>query len=201
MKGFLISRCLSNRPECRVSSAAIRSADFSTSTARSVISPKLPIGVATTKSIAHHRFKIGRWLSNQTSVLLFNKADVRTENESVTEDKMRTSSYLLILSIFALVGCGEEPTAVTTTTTQVTTTGPAREVVVTRAPPPVRVETQTVAPAPGYTWTGGYCRWTGTTYVWVPGTWMVHPRPAAVWVEGHWVPRYNGWVWVPGHWQ
>jgi hypothetical protein len=166
-----------------------------------VISPKLPIGVATTKSIPYHRFKISRWLSNHPGVLLFNKADVRTENESVTEDKMRTSSYLLILSILALVGCGEEPTAVTTTTTQVTTTGPAREVVVTRAPPPVRVETQTVAPAPGYTWTGGYWRWTGTTYVWVPGTWIVRPRPAAVWVEGHWVPRYNGWVWVPGHWQ
>jgi hypothetical protein len=59
-----------------------------------------------------------------------------------------------MLALLALVGCAEEPTAVTTTTTtQVTTAGPAREVVVTRAPPPVRVETQTVAPAPGYVWT------------------------------------------------
>src|SRR6478672_6836568 len=84
---------------------------------------------------------------------------------------MRTSSYLLMLALLALVGCAEEPTAVTTTTTttQVTTAGPAREVVVTRAPPPVRVETQTVAPAPGYIWTRGYWRWTGTTYGWVPG--------------------------------
>jgi len=137
-----------------------------------------------------------------SGVIHFNKANVRTENESVTEDKMRTSSYLLTLSILALVGCAGEPTTVTTTTTQeVTTTGPAREVVVTRAPPPLRVETQTVAPAPGYAWTRGYWRWTGTTYVWVPGTWIVRPRPAAVWVEGHWVPRYNGWVWVAGHWQ
>jgi hypothetical protein len=100
---------------------------------------------------------------------------------------MRTSFYLLILSILALVGCAEEPTAVTTT-------GAAREVVVTRAPPPVRVETQTVAPARGYVWTRGYWRWTGTTYVWVPGTWVVRPRQAVIWIEGHWVPQYNGWI-------
>jgi WXXGXW repeat (2 copies) len=116
---------------------------------------------------------------------------------------MKTTWYLSIVTILAFVGCAGEPTAVTTTTTtqEVTTTGPAREVVVTRAPPPIRVETQTVAPGPGYFWTRGYWRWTGTTYVWVPGTWVVRPRPAAVWVEGHWVPRYNGWVWIPGHWQ
>jgi uncharacterized lipoprotein YajG len=73
------------------------------------------------------------------------------QNESVTEGKIRTSSYLLTLAIVALVGCAGEPTTVTTTTTQeVTTTGPAREVVVTRQPPPVRIETQTVAPGPGY---------------------------------------------------
>jgi len=116
---------------------------------------------------------------------------------------MRIISYLPMLGILALIGCAGEPTAVTTTTTtqEVTTTGPAREVVVTRAPPPVRIETQTVAPGPAYFWTRGYWRWTGTTYVWVPGAWVVRPRPAAVWVEGHWVPRYNGWVWIAGHWQ
>jgi len=116
---------------------------------------------------------------------------------------MRIIAYLPVLGLLALFGCGEEPVPVTTTTTtqQVTTTGPAREVVVTRAPPPVRVETHTVAPGPGYIWTTGYWRWTGATYVWVPVSWVVRPRPAAVWVEGHWVPRYNGWVWVAGHWQ
>ena len=76
---------------------------------------------------------------------------------------MRISSFLSILTLLALVGCAEEPTTVTTTTTtqQVTTTGPAREVLVTQAPPPVRVETQTVTPGPGYLWTSGYWRWTG----------------------------------------
>src|SRR4029077_1824165 len=102
---------------------------------------------------------------------------------------MKRSSYLLMLVPLALVGCAEEPTTVTTTTTtqEVTTTGPAREVVVTRPPPPLRVETQTVAPGPAYVWTTGYWRWTGTSYVWVPGSWVVRPRPAAVWVAGHWV--------------
>ena len=81
---------------------------------------------------------------------------------------MKRSSYLLMLVPLALVGCAEEPT--TTTTQEVTTTGPAREVVVTRPPPPVRVESQTVAPGPAYVWTTGYWRWTGTSYVWVPGS-------------------------------
>ena len=145
---------------------------------------------------------INQSLAMSHRVVHFNKANVRTENESVTEAKMRINSYLLTLSILALVGCAGEPTTVTTATTQeVTTTGPAPEVVVTRQPPPLRVETQTVTPGPGYIWTRGYWRWTGTTYAWVPGSWVVRPRPAAVWVAGHWVPRYNGWVWVAGHWQ
>jgi hypothetical protein len=116
---------------------------------------------------------------------------------------MRKGIYLLALAPLALVGCATEPTTVTTTTTtqEVTTTGPAREVVVTRTPPAVRVETQTVAPGPGYVWTRGYWRWTGTTYAWVPGSYVVRPRPAAVWVEGHWVRRAGGWVWIAGHWQ
>src|SRR5262249_3360048 len=114
---------------------------------------------------------------------------------------MRTTFYLFLPAFLAIAGCATEPTTVTTTTTtrEVTTTGPAREVVVTRPPPPVRVETQSVAPGPGYVWTTGYWRWTGTTYVWGPGTRVVRPRPTAVWSAGHWVPRYNARVRIPGH--
>jgi hypothetical protein len=123
---------------------------------------------------------------------------------------MRISIYLLALAPFVLIGCAEEPVPVTTTTTtttrEVTTTGPVespvtREVVVTQAPPAVRIEAETVAPGPGYVWTGGYWRWTGTDYVWVHGAWVQRPRPAAVWVAGHWVRRTSGWVWIPGHWR
>src|SRR5438105_4547014 len=105
---------------------------------------------------------------------------------------MRKSIYVLTAAALALVlaGCEEEPTTMTTTTTtrEVTTTGPVattgvatREVLVAQAPPAVRVETQTVAPGPGYIWTRGYWRWTGTSYVWVPGSWIERPRLTAVW--------------------
>ncbi len=87
---------------------------------------------------------------------------------------MKRSFYLLMLIPLALVGCAEEPTTVTTTTTtqEVTTMGPGRQVLVTRPPPPVRVEAQTVTPGLGYVWTTGYWPWFGTDYVWVPGSWV-----------------------------
>jgi len=50
--------------------------------------------------------------------------------------------------------------------------GPGRQVLVTRPPPPVRVEAQTVTPGLGYVWTTGYWPWFGTDYVWVPGSWV-----------------------------
>jgi YXWGXW repeat-containing protein len=90
---------------------------------------------------------------------------------------MKICHYLLVLVPLALVSCVvEEPRTVTTTTTtrEVTTTGPGgREVLVTQAPPT-------------YVWTPGYWRWTGTSYVWVSGSWVMPPRQAAVWVPGHW---------------
>lgn len=124
---------------------------------------------------------------------------------------MRISFYVLALAPFALAGCVAEPTVpVTTTTTettrQVTTTGPVaapvtREVLVTQAPPALRVETQTVSRGPRYVWTRGYWRWTGASYVWVPGAWVERPRTTALWVEGTWVRRPGGWIWVAGHWR
>jgi hypothetical protein len=133
-----------------------------------------------------------------------NKADPLMQNESTDGGvHMRINIYVLALMPLAFAGCAEEPTTVTTTTTrEVTTTGPAaREVVVTQAPPAVRVETQTVIPGPGYVWTPGYWRWTGTDYVWVSGSWVMPPQPTAVWVRGHWAHTTGGWMWVAGHWR
>src|SRR5689334_9202392 len=123
------------------------------------------------------------------------------------EDYMRMPFYLLAL--LGLAGCVAEPPVTTTTTTTTTretvTTGPARtvgrEVLVTEAPPPVRVETRTVAPGPGYVWTSGYWRWNGARYEWVSGSWVLRPRTTALWVEGHWERRPGGWIWIAGHWQ
>ena len=119
---------------------------------------------------------------------------------------MKLHIYLLALTPLALAGCVVEtpapPVTTTTVTREVTTTGPATgEVLVTQAPPTVRVETQTVSPGANYVWTRGYWRWNGATYVWVPGSWIVRPRPAAVYVEGHWLRRGSRYVWVAGSWR
>jgi YXWGXW repeat-containing protein len=121
---------------------------------------------------------------------------------------MKTGFYLIALTPLLFAGCESEP-VVTTTTTEtrqetVRTQGDrvvAREVVVTRTPPAVRVETQTTSPGAQYIWTRGYWRWNGADYVWVPGSWIMRPRPGAVWVEGQWARRGGGWVWIAGHWQ
>jgi hypothetical protein len=68
-------------------------------------------------------------------------------------------------------------------------------------PPPVQVKVIGVAPAPGYVWIGGYQRWNGAAYVWVPGRWVRPPRAGVVWVA----PRYgrsgSGWMFHKGYWR
>src|SRR5689334_13811112 len=43
------------------------------------------------------------------------------------------------------------------------------------APPRPIVERFTVRPGPSYVWIGGYYRWSGQLYVWVPGRWTYPP--------------------------
>ncbi|HEX5229067.1 MAG TPA: YXWGXW repeat-containing protein [Bryobacteraceae bacterium] len=76
-----------------------------------------------------------------------------------------------------------------------------QEVVVRVHPPRAVVERRVPAPGPGYVWVGGYQRWDGNAYVWVPGRWDRPPRPHARWVAHHWVHRHGGWVMVEGHWR
>src|SRR5262245_53517502 len=68
-------------------------------------------------------------------------------------------------------------------------------------PPPVIVETVPVLPSPRHVWIHGYHRWDGGAYVWVPGQYVVAPRPRAVWVPGHWVEHGRGWYWREGYWR
>jgi hypothetical protein len=65
----------------------------------------------------------------------------------------------------------------------------AQQIIVRVAPPPPIVERRPVRPGPAYVWTGGYHRWDGRAYIWVPGRWAVPPRRGGV------------WAWVPGHWR
>ena len=75
------------------------------------------------------------------------------------------------------------------------------EVVIRVGPPAPVVEHRVVAPGPGYVWTGGYHRWDGRAYVWVPGAWVRPPRAHAVWVAPHYVHRNGGYVFVEGRWR
>jgi hypothetical protein len=69
------------------------------------------------------------------------------------------------------------------------------------APPPPPAEVRVVAPGAGYVWVGGFHRWNGTAYAWVPGRWVLPPRPHVVWVPGHWKHISHGWYWVEGRWK
>jgi len=77
----------------------------------------------------------------------------------------------------------------------------AAEVIIRVAPPRAVVEQRLVAPGPGYVWVGGYHRWDGRAYIWVPGRWELPPRPHARWVEHRYVRHGDGWVFREGHWR
>jgi hypothetical protein len=79
--------------------------------------------------------------------------------------------------------------------------GAAQEVVVRVAPPKAIVEHRPAAPGPRYVWLGGYHRWDGRGYVWVPGRWELPPREHAHWIAPKWTHRGEGWVLVEGHWR
>jgi hypothetical protein len=77
-----------------------------------------------------------------------------------------------------------------------------RRVYIRIAPPRVAiVETRPVAPSPRHVWVGGFNRWDGRAYVWVPGRWDLAPRARHAWVPGHWRHNRHGWYWVNGHWR
>lgn len=68
-------------------------------------------------------------------------------------------------------------------------------------PPPARHEPVPAAPGADHVWVGGFWRWEGRAYVWVPGRHVLRPRPRAVWVAGHWARHHRGWYWTEGHWR
>jgi len=68
-------------------------------------------------------------------------------------------------------------------------------------PPPVVVERPGPPPDRGYVWIGGYQRWDGGRYVWVPGHYERPPHPGAHWVAHRYVHHHDGWVFQEGHWR
>jgi YXWGXW repeat-containing protein len=75
------------------------------------------------------------------------------------------------------------------------------QVVIRIGPPPVIVEHPGPPPERGFIWIGGYHRWDGERYVWVPGHYERPPHPGAHWVAHKYVRRGGGWVLVEGHWR
>ena len=70
------------------------------------------------------------------------------------------------------------------------------------APPPnPRAEVIGVAPSGRHGWVGGFHRWDGKNYVWVPGHWTVRPRARVKWSPGHWERDHRGWYWIEGAWR
>ncbi|HTS27628.1 MAG TPA: hypothetical protein VMH81_17260 [Bryobacteraceae bacterium] len=80
-------------------------------------------------------------------------------------------------------------------------TAMSAEVIIRIPPPRPRIEHRAARPGPRYVWVGGYHRWDGRAYVWVPGRWELPPRPHAYWVAHHYERRGGGWVFVEGHWR
>src|SRR3989344_8536624 len=75
MSGFAISKCLRSFPLTRVSSDNTAFTSLSVSRARSVISPRLPIGVATIKSVPD----IGEKLEME-ELFQFHRLGIRTND-------------------------------------------------------------------------------------------------------------------------
>lgn len=110
---------------------------------------------------------------------------------------MRKASLLVTAGLLALALA---PPASAAPRRVVVRKAPGR-VYVRVGPPAARVEVRTVAPSPRHVWIGGFHRWDGKAYVWVPGRWDLGPRAGAVWVAGHWKNTPHGWEWIEGHWR
>ncbi|HKF45592.1 MAG TPA: hypothetical protein VKG01_21065 [Thermoanaerobaculia bacterium] len=103
---------------------------------------------------------------------------------------MTTKRLLCSLAVAAMLIAAMAPPAIA-----------GARVYVSIAPPPLVVETRAVAPGPTHVWVGGYHRWDGRAYVWVPGRWAVPPHAHGHWAAGHWGHNHHGYYWVEGHWR
>jgi hypothetical protein len=75
------------------------------------------------------------------------------------------------------------------------------EVVVTQAPPALRVEAKTVRPSANHVWVSGFWTWQGNEYVWTSAMWILPPAPAAVWVQPRYESRSGVNIFITGYWR
>lgn len=77
--------------------------------------------------------------------------------------------------------------------------GAPAPIIVHHAPPARVYERVSISPGPGYVWIPGHYTWAGDRWIWMTGTWVVPPQPAAHWVDGAWNPQTRQWV--EAHWE
>lgn len=75
------------------------------------------------------------------------------------------------------------------------------EIVVTKVPPPVRIEKIPARPGPRHVWVPGYWIWDADAYIWLPGAWILPPEPAAVWVPPRFERRSGVSIFISGYWK
>lgn len=68
------------------------------------------------------------------------------------------------------------------------------------APPPIPVYEQPLCPGDGYLWTPGYWAWDAIDYYWVPGVWVLPPRPGYLWTPGYWEFIGGDYRFHSGYW-
>ena len=73
------------------------------------------------------------------------------------------------------------------------------EINVDVAPPPAKAE-GVPAPRSGYIWAPGYWDWSGHSYSWVSGNFVIERRNAR-WVADRWEAVGSQWHHVRGHWE
>lgn len=73
-------------------------------------------------------------------------------------------------------------------------------VVVGRPPPTTVYEPVPRRPSAVSVWADGYWAWDGASYHWVPGRWLVRPRPGVVWRTARWIPEGGRHRFVAGAW-
>jgi hypothetical protein len=74
-----------------------------------------------------------------------------------------------------------------------TTTAPA-------PPPPPKPEAPPPPPVAVAVWVPGFWQWSGTTWVWIGGSYQLRPDPRTRWRAAEWQPRGTVHVLIPGGW-
>ncbi len=108
----------------------------------------------------------------------------------------RSTALVLLLALSGVAGCAQAAPHERVVGEE--------QIIVNRAPPPLRGKIIVAAPGPveRFVWQPGHWRWDGRVYDWVAGRWIERPSAAHVWAPAHWVERPSlRWQFVPGHWR